>query len=191
MILYILIPYRISVYILLISWIFYTSSFYYDLHSVRNCCRWKFVESRCLWGLWRAGRTQICVMSCWNWKSGFLHVCFKNSFLIIMLRLSVLYHFKSIWNPVSGLLNLAASLPKDTATPSLGPGLYISFGCPDDLMQPDFLTKLSYDSHDVVSSLPSVVWSLHYIILKNFFAWLNYDSSHCFGRCIFHVIDAV
>lgn len=57
-------------------------------------------------------------------------------------------------NPVSGLLNLLANLPKDTANPSLGPGLYISFGCPDDLMQPDFLTKLSYDSHDVVSSLP-------------------------------------
>lgn len=56
-------------------------------------------------------------------------------------------------NPVSGLLNLAANLPKDTATPSLGPGLYISFGCPDDLMQPDFLTKLSYDSHDVVNIL--------------------------------------
>lgn len=56
-------------------------------------------------------------------------------------------------NPVSGLLNLLANLPKDTANPSLGPGLYISFGCPDDLMQPDFLTKLSYDSHDVVNIL--------------------------------------
>ncbi|KAL6990934.1 hypothetical protein U1Q18_009055, partial [Sarracenia purpurea var. burkii] len=56
-------------------------------------------------------------------------------------------------NPVSGLFNLAVNLPQDTAKPDLGPCLYISFGSPEDLMQAEFLTKLCYDSHDVVNIL--------------------------------------
>ncbi|GFY91787.1 protein B160 [Actinidia rufa] len=54
---------------------------------------------------------------------------------------------------LSGLLNLAANSLLDAAKPDLGPRLYISFGSPDNLTQADFLTKLCYNSHDVVNIL--------------------------------------
>ncbi|PSS24699.1 Lysine-specific demethylase [Actinidia chinensis var. chinensis] len=54
---------------------------------------------------------------------------------------------------LSGLLNLAANSLLDAAKPDLGPRLHISFGSPDNLTQADFLTKLCYNSHDVVNIL--------------------------------------
>ncbi|CAA2982558.1 lysine-specific demethylase JMJ25 [Olea europaea subsp. europaea] len=56
-------------------------------------------------------------------------------------------------NPVSGLLNLAVKLPKELQKTDLGPCIYISYGGPEELMQPDFLTKLCYESHDTVNIL--------------------------------------
>ena len=67
---------------------------------------------------------------------------------------------------LSGLLNLAANSLLDAAKPDLGPRLYISFGSPDNLTQADFLTKLCYNSHDMVSLHTSVVSQL-WIILTN------------------------
>ncbi|KAI4296601.1 hypothetical protein L6164_036547 [Bauhinia variegata] len=52
-------------------------------------------------------------------------------------------------NPTSGLLNLAANLTQGSAKHDLGPHVYISYGCADK--QDDSVTKLSYDSYDVVN----------------------------------------
>ncbi|XAR53687.1 hypothetical protein NMG60_11022336 [Bertholletia excelsa] len=56
-------------------------------------------------------------------------------------------------NPASGVLNLAVNMPEDMGRPELGPCVHISFGSPEDLMQADFVTKLCYDSHDIVNIL--------------------------------------
>ncbi|KAK2977097.1 hypothetical protein RJ640_017621, partial [Escallonia rubra] len=60
---------------------------------------------------------------------------------------------KKYINPLSGLLNLAVKLPQEMPKPDLGPCLYISYGGPEELMQADFLTKLCFDSFDVVNIL--------------------------------------
>ncbi|XP_059659957.1 lysine-specific demethylase JMJ28 isoform X2 [Cornus florida] len=56
-------------------------------------------------------------------------------------------------NPTSGLLNVAVKLPQEIPKPDLGPCIYISYGGPEELMQGDFLTKLCYESYDVVNIL--------------------------------------
>lgn len=53
-------------------------------------------------------------------------------------------------NPRSGLLNLAAKLPEEILKPDLGPCVYISYGSKDELVWADSVTKLCYDSYDVV-----------------------------------------
>ncbi|XP_061349368.1 lysine-specific demethylase JMJ28-like [Gastrolobium bilobum] len=52
-------------------------------------------------------------------------------------------------NPMYGLLNLAANLPRGSAKHDIGPYVYISYGCADK--EADCVTKLSYDSYDVVN----------------------------------------
>lgn len=54
-------------------------------------------------------------------------------------------------NPVSGLLNLAANLPHGSAKYDIGPYVYISYGSADK--EADSVTKLCYDSYDVVCVL--------------------------------------
>ncbi|KAK7362966.1 hypothetical protein VNO77_05091 [Canavalia gladiata] len=52
-------------------------------------------------------------------------------------------------NPLSGLLNLAANLPHGSAKHDIGPYVYISYGSADQ--EADSVTKLCYDSYDVVN----------------------------------------
>ncbi|OIV96128.1 hypothetical protein TanjilG_13060 [Lupinus angustifolius] len=52
-------------------------------------------------------------------------------------------------NPVSGLLNLAANLPKGSSKHDTGPYVYISYDCADK--EAVSVTKLYYDSYDVVN----------------------------------------
>lgn len=54
-------------------------------------------------------------------------------------------------NPMSGLLNLAANLPHGSAKHDIGPYIYISYGSADK--EADSVTKLCYDSYDVVCVL--------------------------------------
>ncbi|TKY59355.1 Lysine-specific demethylase JMJ25 [Spatholobus suberectus] len=52
-------------------------------------------------------------------------------------------------HPLSGLLNLAANLPHGSAKHDIGPYVYISYGSADK--ETDSVTKLCYDSYDVVN----------------------------------------
>ncbi|KAK7400466.1 hypothetical protein VNO78_11674 [Psophocarpus tetragonolobus] len=52
-------------------------------------------------------------------------------------------------HPLSGLLNLAANLPHGTGKHDIGPYVYISYGSADK--ETDSVTKLCYDSYDVVN----------------------------------------
>ncbi|KAH1049861.1 hypothetical protein GLYMA_08G060200v4 [Glycine max] len=52
-------------------------------------------------------------------------------------------------HPLCGLLNLAANLPHGSAKHDIGPYVYISYGSADK--ETDSVTKLCYDSYDVVN----------------------------------------
>ena len=54
-------------------------------------------------------------------------------------------------HPLCGLLNLAANLPHGSAKHDIGPYVYISYGSADK--ETDSVTKLCYDSYDVVCVL--------------------------------------
>lgn len=56
-------------------------------------------------------------------------------------------------NPKSGLLNLAVKLPHEYPKPDLGPCIYISYGSCEELLLADSVTRLSYESYDVVNIL--------------------------------------
>ncbi|PQM33205.1 hypothetical protein Pyn_14181 [Prunus yedoensis var. nudiflora] len=56
-------------------------------------------------------------------------------------------------NPMSGLLNLAARMPQEIPKPDIGPCVYISYGCTEQLVQANAVIKLCYDSYDVVNIL--------------------------------------
>ncbi|XP_027154799.1 lysine-specific demethylase JMJ25 isoform X2 [Coffea eugenioides] len=59
-------------------------------------------------------------------------------------------------NPISGHLNIALKLPEEAAKPEIGPCIHISCGGLEDFMNADFLTKLCFDSNDVVNVLACV-----------------------------------
>lgn len=68
-------------------------------------------------------------------------------------------------NPMSGLLNLAARMPQEIPKPDLGPCVYISYGCTEQLVQANAVIKLCYDSYDVVclEIIPSTLLSSFFL----------------------------
>ncbi|KAL8103889.1 lysine-specific demethylase JMJ28-like isoform X3 [Apium graveolens] len=60
---------------------------------------------------------------------------------------------KEYVDPLSGIFNLAAKFPENMPKPNFGPSLHIAYGEPEEFMQGHFVTRLSYDSHDVVNVL--------------------------------------
>ncbi|XP_017223213.1 lysine-specific demethylase JMJ28 [Daucus carota subsp. sativus] len=60
---------------------------------------------------------------------------------------------KEYMDPMSGLLNLAAKFPENMPKANAGPSVHIAYGEPEESMQGQFVTRLSYDSHDVVNIL--------------------------------------
>ncbi|KAK9681773.1 hypothetical protein RND81_10G026700 [Saponaria officinalis] len=59
-------------------------------------------------------------------------------------------------NPWSGLLNIAGKLPEDFPESKLGPHVCISFGSRDVVARGELVTKLHYNSYDVVDVLAHV-----------------------------------
>ncbi|KAI4299269.1 hypothetical protein L6164_032744 [Bauhinia variegata] len=74
---------------------------------------------------------------------------FKEQFPIHFSEVIDALPLQEYMNPTSGLLNLAANLPQGSAKHELGPHVYISYGCAEK--QDDSVTKLCYDSYDVVN----------------------------------------
>ncbi|XP_063942001.1 lysine-specific demethylase JMJ28 isoform X2 [Daucus carota subsp. sativus] len=60
---------------------------------------------------------------------------------------------KEYINPECGILNLALKLPNEMPMANLGPCIYLTYGAPEELAQANFLTRLSYESYDVVNIL--------------------------------------
>ncbi|CAI0431074.1 unnamed protein product [Linum tenue] len=56
-------------------------------------------------------------------------------------------------DPASGLLNVAAELPQEISKPDLGPSIYISYNSGNDIVRADSVSKLRYDTYDVVNVL--------------------------------------
>lgn len=65
---------------------------------------------------------------------------------------------KEYMDPLSGIFNLAAKLPENMPKPNFGPSVHIAFGETEEFMQGHFVTRLSYDSHDVVGFLILYLW---------------------------------
>ncbi|XP_043689947.1 lysine-specific demethylase JMJ25-like [Telopea speciosissima] len=61
--------------------------------------------------------------------------------------------FQEYTNPNSGILNLAVKLPKEFSKPDLGPRVYISYGIAEELGRGDSVTKLYFNSSDMVNVL--------------------------------------
>lgn len=79
--------------------------------------------------------------------------------------------FQEYMNPASGLLNLAARLPQEIPIPDLGPCVYISYGCSEQLVKADSVIKLCFDSYDMVClviSLFAVLSNVYVLSLKHF-----------------------
>lgn len=53
-------------------------------------------------------------------------------------------------NPMSGLLNLATKLPQGAGKPDMGPCVYMAYGCSQEHVLTDSVSRLCYDSYDVV-----------------------------------------
>jgi len=78
---------------------------------------------------------------------------FKEQFPVHFAEVIEALPLQEYMNPTSGLLNLAVYLgAQGSAKHDLGPYVYLSYGCGDE--QSDFVTKLCYDSYDVVCYLP-------------------------------------
>lgn len=56
-------------------------------------------------------------------------------------------------DPATGFLNIAAELPQEMLRPDLGPCVYISCSSGGNILHDDSVTKLRYDSYDVVNIL--------------------------------------
>ncbi|XP_054777838.1 lysine-specific demethylase JMJ28 [Prosopis cineraria] len=74
---------------------------------------------------------------------------FKEQFPIHFAQVIDALPLPEYMNPMSGILNLAANLPQGQARRDIGPFVYMSYGCSDE--QADSVTKLCYDSYDVVN----------------------------------------
>ncbi|KVI01042.1 WRC-like protein [Cynara cardunculus var. scolymus] len=118
--------------------------------EVENCSNWYEVEM---------GRKQI-------FMGGKTHANVQNEVLKFKVQLSSVFfqqyfpsHYAAVMgdlplheyiNPLSGLLNLASKLPRETQNLDLGPLIYLSYGRPGEPIDPDFSTKLCYHAFDVV-----------------------------------------
>ncbi|KAK1378936.1 hypothetical protein POM88_025680 [Heracleum sosnowskyi] len=60
---------------------------------------------------------------------------------------------KEYMDPLSGIFNLAAKLTENMPKPNFGPSVHIAYGETEEFIQGHFVTRLSYDSHDVVNIL--------------------------------------
>ncbi|CAI0406907.1 unnamed protein product [Linum tenue] len=56
-------------------------------------------------------------------------------------------------DPTSGVLNLAAELPQEISKPDLGPSIYISYNSGNDIVRAESVSKLRYDTYDVINIL--------------------------------------
>ncbi|KAK4252742.1 hypothetical protein QN277_014351 [Acacia crassicarpa] len=74
---------------------------------------------------------------------------FKEQFPTHFAQVIAALPLQEYMNPMSGILNLAANLPQGSAKHDIGPFVYMSYGCADE--QVDSVTKLCYDSYDVVN----------------------------------------
>ncbi|XP_028802720.1 lysine-specific demethylase JMJ25 isoform X2 [Neltuma alba] len=74
---------------------------------------------------------------------------FKEQFPTHYYQVIAALPLQEYMNPMSGILNLAANLPQGSVKHDIGPFVYMSYGCADE--QVDSVTKLCYDSYDVVN----------------------------------------
>ena len=79
---------------------------------------------------------------------------------------------KEYINPECGILNLALKLPNEMPMANLGPCIYLTYGAPEELAQANFLTRLSYESYDVVCLCFSESFQ-NYVLLEQLFFLLR------------------
>ncbi|XP_022950666.1 lysine-specific demethylase JMJ25 isoform X2 [Cucurbita moschata] len=97
-------------------------------------------------------RTNTCnnMLKLKGWLSSHL---FQEQFPAHYAEIMRILPLQEYMNPMSGLLNLAAKLPQETAKPDMGPSVYIAYGCSEDQVLTDSVSRLCYDSYDVINIL--------------------------------------
>lgn len=127
-----------------------------EASKTANCLDWFEVE---------LSDSQIFMGSMEGQTNAFLHqetvkvkgwVCpnlFQEHFPEHFAQIMHLMPLKEYMDPKSGPFNLEAKLPEDMFKPDLGPSVHIAYGEPEEFMRGHFVTRLSYDSYDVVNIL--------------------------------------
>lgn len=83
-------------------------------------------------------------------KGWFCPNLFQEHFPEHFAQIMHLMPLKEYLDPKSGHFNLAAKLPEYVSKPDLGPSVHIAYGEPEEFMQGHFITRLSYESYDLV-----------------------------------------
>ncbi|TYK13094.1 lysine-specific demethylase JMJ25 [Cucumis melo var. makuwa] len=97
-------------------------------------------------------RTNTCnnMLKLKGWLSSHL---FQEQFPAHYAEIIRILPLQEYMNPMSGLLNLAAKLPQEIAKPDMGPCVYLAYGCSEDHVLVDSVSRLCYDSYDVINIL--------------------------------------
>ncbi|XP_075513746.1 lysine-specific demethylase JMJ28-like isoform X1 [Primulina tabacum] len=127
--------------------------------KVTNCIDWCEVEidrKRIFMGSLEKGTHASMQLKTLKFKASLSSHLFQKHFPIHYNEILSALPLPEYINPVCGLLNLGVKLPEQFRRPELGPGIHFSYGGPDGQMQADVLSKLYYESHDMVNILACV-----------------------------------
>ncbi|XP_075503003.1 lysine-specific demethylase JMJ28-like isoform X1 [Primulina tabacum] len=124
--------------------------------KVTNCIDWCEVEinrKRIFMGSLEKGTHASMQLKTLKFKASLSSHLFQKHFPIHYKEILSALPLPEYINPVCGLLNLGVKLPDQFRRPELGPCIHFSYGVPEGQMQADVLSKLCYESHDMVNIL--------------------------------------
>ncbi|KZV16035.1 hypothetical protein F511_26164 [Dorcoceras hygrometricum] len=124
--------------------------------KVTNCIDWCEVEidrKRIFMGSLEKGTHASMKLKTLKFKASLSSHLFQKHFPIHYNEILSALPLQEYINPVCGLLNLGVKLPEQFQKPELGPCIHFSYGGMEGQMQADTLSKLYYESHDMVNIL--------------------------------------
>ncbi|WOH09162.1 hypothetical protein DCAR_0728617 [Daucus carota subsp. sativus] len=127
-----------------------------EANKTENCLDWFEVElsdSQIFMGSTEGQTNAFMRQETVKVKGWFCPNLFQEHFPEHFAQIMHLMPLKEYLDPKSGHFNLAAKLPEYVSKPDLGPSVHIAYGEPEEFMQGHFITRLSYESYDLVNIL--------------------------------------